>query len=155
MVDKKDLKILNYLRKNSREKLTTMSRNTSIPVSTIYDRIKQYMGNFVKKHTAILDFNNLGFNTRANVILKLERECKEEVMKYMMKHPNVNSLYKINNGYDFMMECVFRNVKELEEFLEAVDDKFKVVSKAVYYIIDDLKREEFLSDPLSLGLVSV
>ncbi|MBI4439643.1 hypothetical protein HY638_01615, partial [Candidatus Woesearchaeota archaeon] len=39
------------------------------------------------------------------------------------------------------------SIGALEEFLEKLSVQFRVKRKEVYHIIDDIKREEFLSDP--------
>jgi DNA-binding Lrp family transcriptional regulator len=89
----------------------------------------------------------LGFNARAKIMLKTKKEFKHDLKNYLTINQNINSIYKINNGYDYMIECIFKNMKELEDFIEAIDDKFGLEKKATYYIIDDIKREQFLSDP--------
>lgn len=153
-MNQKDLLILSHLRKDARMTLTNMSKATNVPISTIYDRIKMQENGLIKKHTTLIDFGKMGYNTRANVTLKVERENRDSVKDYLMKHPNTNSVYKVNNGFDFMVECVFRNVKDLEDFMEQLDQKFKVVDSKTYYIIDDIKREAFMANPQFLDLVS-
>jgi len=155
MIGKKDLLIVSNLRKNARETLTNMSRATHIPISTIYDKLRLHEGGLIKKHTCLLDYNKLGYSTRANVLLRVDKEHREGLKEYLVKHVNVNSVSKINNNYDFMAEMVFREIKELEDFLESIEDKFKVKSKQVFYVIEDLKREAFLSEPGLLNLVGL
>tara|TARA_Y100000310_G_C20689163_1_gene821070 strand:- start:297 stop:785 length:489 start_codon:yes stop_codon:yes gene_type:complete len=145
-VTKKDVKIISHLRKNSREMLTKLSRKTGVPVSTIFDRLKLYTDGFIKKNTSLVDFTMLGFNSRAKVILKVDRSDREELKSFIIKSKNVNSAYRINNGYDFMFEAIFRNMKDLENFIEIMERKFKISEKHVYYVIDDIKQEDFLSD---------
>ncbi|MBR9691938.1 winged helix-turn-helix transcriptional regulator, partial [Candidatus Woesearchaeota archaeon] len=72
-MNKKDLKIIAYLRQNARMPLTKMSRKTQIPVSTIFDRLKMNENSLIVKHTSLLDFSKLGYNTRANITLKVDR----------------------------------------------------------------------------------
>jgi DNA-binding Lrp family transcriptional regulator len=69
----------------------------------------------------------------------------EKLGSYLKAHPVINNLYKINNGYDFLAEGVFTNVKELEDFLEDLETKFLLEEKKTHYIIEDIKREEFMS----------
>jgi len=147
MIGKKELLIINHLRKNSRETLTNISKRTHIPISTIFEKIRVNEGDLIIKHTSLINFFKLGFNARAKIILKSKKESKSELKRYLLLNQNVNTLYKINNGFDYMIECIFRNMKELEDFLEIVDDKFGLEKKEIFYIIDDLKRESFLSDP--------
>ncbi len=144
---KTDLLIISSLRQNAREKLTEMSKKTRIPVSTIFDRIKTHEGNIIKKHTALVDFGKLGYNTRANIILKVNKNDREAMKEFLMQHNSINSAFKINNGYDFLIEAVFANIKEVEDFTDLLEEKFSIKAKQVFYIIDDLKKEEFLSNP--------
>lgn len=153
MIDKKELVIMSMLRQNSRETLTRMSRKSQIPVSTIYDKIKMHENGIIMRHTCILDFAKLGFNTRANICLKVNKESREELREHLLKHQNINSVYKINNGFDFLIEAVFRHIKDLEDFLETLDEKFKIKSRQVFYIIDDVKREAFMSDPQIVEII--
>ena len=121
--------------------------------SSLYEKIKRSEGNIITKHTCLVDFTKLGFNTRAKVVIQASISSKAELLSFLLKHQNVNSVYKINNGYDFMIEGIFRNMRELEEFLELLQDKFKIKKQETYFIIDDLKRESFLSDPSIIDLV--
>ncbi len=153
MINRKDLVILSHLRNNCRETLTAISKKSRIPVSTIYEKIRRSEGGVIKKNTCLVDFTKLGFNTRAKVVIQASMQGKPELLSFLIKHQNVNSVYKINNGYDFMIDCVFRNIRELEEFLETLQEKFRIRKQETYFIIDDLKREAFLSDPQTIDLV--
>lgn len=143
----KDILLIANLRANARDTLTSISKKIKMPISTIFDRIKLYQQDVIKKHTTLIDFGKLGYNTRAHITLKTSKNNRENLKNYLLKQPNVNTLYKINNGYDFLVEVIFRGLKELEEFNEAMDEKFRIKSRQVYYIIEDIKKENFLSDP--------
>ncbi len=146
-MDKKDLKILTNLRHDARMSLTKMSKKTSIPISTIFDRIKIFQDNVIKKHTSLIDFNYLGYSTRANIMLLVDKKDKEAIKDFLLKHQSINSVYKVNNGYDFMIEGVFKQIKEMEDFLEQLEQRFTIVDKKSFFIIDEIKRESFMSDP--------
>ncbi len=154
MLSKKDLVIITHLRKNCRETLTSISKKSSIPISTIYEKIKRSEGGIITKNTCLVDFAKLGFNTRAKIVIQANASGKSELLSFLMKNQNVNSVYKINNGYDFMIEGIFRNMRELEDFLELLQEKFRIKKQETYFIIDDLKREAFLSDPSILDLIT-
>jgi DNA-binding Lrp family transcriptional regulator len=113
----------------------------------LFDRIRHFEQGLITKHAAIVDFARLGFSTRANIILKVNKKDRDAVRDYLVRNSFVNCAYKINNGYDFMAEVIFRNMAELEDFLGTLEEKFKVVDKHVYYVIDDIKKEEFLASP--------
>lgn len=155
MVSKKDLLVMAHLRKNARMKLTAMSRLTNLPVSTIFDRLKYHEGGLIRKHICLIDFEKIGFHTRANVMFRVGKKDKNNVKAFLEKNPNVNSIYKINNGYDFLAEVVFRNISNLEEFLEEMEERYDIKTKEVHYIIDDIKRESFMSDPQILDILEI
>ena len=155
MVHKKDLVVMSYLRQNARMKLTKMSRLARMPVSTIFDRMRFHEGELIKRHICLLDFAKLGYHTRANVMLKVLKKDKDHLKENLLKSHNVNSVYKINNGFDFLAEVVFRNIHEMDDFLDALEGKFEIKNKVVHYIIDDIKREAFMSDPNTIDILGI
>ncbi len=155
-MDKKELDIVVELRKDARKNISKISHEIGMPISTVHDRMKRLKKELVNKYTCIIDFKKIGFSTRAHVALRLaKREEREEVKEYLMKNQNVNSLYKINNGYDFLTEVVFRDLAELDKFIEDIEDRFRLREKKIYYIIDEIARERFLSDQIHAGLLEV
>lgn len=154
MIPEKDWQIVSHLRQDARQTLTEMSKKTKIPISTIYDRLKQFQSDLITKHTSLIDFAKIGFTARAQIIIKVAKEEREALKEYLVKHMNINNVYKINNNFDFMAEAVFRHIKDLEDFLDDMEDKFKIKTKMVFYIIEDVKRESFLSEPELLEMVT-
>ena len=144
--------ILSHLRKNARMQLTQLSRKSGIPISTLFDKLKTTTP-FIQKYTALVDFQPLGFATRAMVVLKIKKNNKEEVKQFLQHHKLVNSAYKINNGCDYIIDVLCRDMKELEDFLEYMGEQFKVEKYQLYYILEILKQEEFLSSPEYVNLL--
>jgi DNA-binding Lrp family transcriptional regulator len=142
-MNQKDMQILKYLRQNSRIKLTSISKKTKIPISTIFDKIKQ--NEYIVKYTSIIDFSKLGYYTRANIIIKVDREDKDRFKEYLIKNENINSVFKINNGFDFMFEAIFKQITDLETFYENLEKRFKIIDSKSFFLIEDLKREDFMT----------
>ena len=140
-----DQLLIEHLRKNARETLTSISRKTKIPISTLYDKLKLHEKSVIVKHATIVDFSKLGYNCRANIFLKVERDLREKLCGYLKAHSSVNNLFKVNNGFDFLVEGVFESVRRMEDFLEEIETAFKLEEKKAHYIIEDLKREGFMS----------
>lgn len=153
MVHKRDLLIISNLRKDARMGLTKMSKETRVPVSTIYDRIHQLCQGYVVRNTALLNFNQLGFHTRVTLMLRAAPKDKEQLKDYLSKAAHVNSLCRVNNGFDFLADCVFRDMQELEDFVDRAEKEFDIKAKQMYFVIDDIKRESFLADPLLIDMV--
>lgn len=153
-MDRRDIVIMAYLRQNARETLTKLSRMTQIPVSTIFDKLRNIEDYAVKKHTTLLDFDKLGYSVRATMFLVIKKERKNDAASFLLTHQNVNNLLRINNGYDFMVEVVFKNINDLELFRESLDEKFGIKNSQTYFIIEDIKREAFLSNPELVDLIT-
>jgi len=51
-----------------------------------------------------------------------------------------------------MMEGIFKHIKDLEDFMENLEGRFPIKSKQVFYIIEDIKREGFMADPVLFDL---
>ena len=142
-MNSKTLQLLSHLRENSREKLTTISKKTNIPISTLFDLLKELQSGLVTKSTVLLDFSKLGYHARAKVFLKVSNENKEKLKNHLELNYNVNTIYKINNGWNFLIETVHKNIKELDGFLEKLEEKYNLEDKQIHYLIDEVKREGF------------
>src|SRR3989344_7703899 len=138
MTSVKELRLLSHLRLDSREKLTSISQKTNIPISTLFDMLKEMQTGLIIKNTVILDFSKLGYHTHAQVFLKVALEQKEGLKKHLYLHPQINSVYKINNGWDFVVETVHLNNKELDLFLENLTS-YGVIDQEIYYLIEEVK----------------
>ncbi len=141
-----DKKMITQLRQNARIPLTKMSNKTSIPVSTLFDRLKVNENKVIVRHTSLIDFAKLGYNTRANITLKANIDDRDKLREFLVKHHSVNSVSRINNGYDFMVEGIFRQIKDMEEFIETLESRFRIEDKKAFFIIEDLKKEAFMAD---------
>jgi DNA-binding Lrp family transcriptional regulator len=152
-VEKKELLIMSQFRQNARENLTRTSRKIGIPVSTIYDRLKRYEGTVIKKHTALLDFSQLGFSLKVLMAVKIMPENRLDLINFLEKHHRVNSLYKITSGYDVLLEGIFKNLKEYQLFCESIES-FKIQNKQEFFVVEDIKQEEFLANEEFLDILS-
>ena|SRR3989344_2573758 len=155
MLTKKEMLILSSLRKNAREQLTKMSKKTAIPVSTIFEKMRIYEGDIISRYTSLIDFNKLGFSTRVAIMLKVDSKQKEIIREHLILSKSLNSVYKVNNGYDFFVEGIFHDIKEVDEFIENLEKHFGITDKYVYHIVEDIKREDFMSSPEYTKIVSV
>jgi Lrp/AsnC family transcriptional regulator, leucine-responsive regulatory protein len=144
MLKEKEILILGHFRNDARISLTKLSKITKVPVSTIFDKIKEYKRtHLIKKYTSLIDFKKLGFEIRTQVLLSAGKDSKDNVQKFLMTHPRVNNIFRINNGYDFLIECIFKDMQELDEFTRTIDE-LGLTSKKEFFVMEDLKREEFM-----------
>ena len=146
-MNKKERTIITQFRKNARENLTTASRKTHIPVSTLYDHLKRYEGNIITRHAALLDFNQLGYSLKIQMVLKVKPIMRKKVEQFLLSNEQVNTLCIISNDYDFLIEVILRDFKELTHFSRQLDS-FDLIDKHEFYVVDELKKETFLTEDI-------
>lgn len=142
-----DLSIISHLRLNGRETLTSMSKKTRIPVSTIFDKLRENVSGVIKRPTVLIDFHRLGYPTVSTMLIKVNKEHRDSLKEYLAKSFNVNSFYRINNGYDFLVEVIFRNMQEQEFFVERLEESYNILDLKPFFVIEEVKKEEFFSNP--------
>ncbi len=149
---RKDILLMTYFRRNARENLTQISRWTSIPVSTIFDRLREFERGLIQRHTTLVDFKRLGFDIRVNILFKIAKESREEFREFLVSNENINSIYRINSGFDYFIEAIFRDMSDLQRFTELLE-RFKIEAKQELFILEDIKRESFLTTEMHAKLL--
>jgi len=144
---RKDILLMTYFRRNARENLTQISRWTSIPVSTIFDKLREFEKGLIQRHTTLIDFRKLGFDIRIDILFKVAKDSREEFKEFLVGNENVNSIYRINSGFDYLVEGIFKDMSDLQRFTELLD-KFKIEAKQELFILEDIKRESFLTEEI-------
>ncbi len=149
MINVETGKIINELRKNSRQSLVTIGETTNIPQSTVYDKVKSLEESVIKKYTCLLDYQKLGYGIEIKMAFKISNEQKvqghEQILSFIKQHKNINNAFHINHDFDFFIECVFENYGAMYDFLNELKEKFGVEKQEVYHILHDIKHEEFLT----------
>lgn len=149
-----DLVVVSNFRENSRESLTRMSRKTRIPISTLYEKLKEYEDNkVINKFTSIVNFSKLGYKTKVNVMIKPNMETKKQLEEFLMRHRAVNSLYKVGSNFEYLAEIVCKDIEEFHKFLLQLED-IKVLNKEILFVIDDMRREDFLANSKNVLLMA-
>ena len=150
MLAERDIRIISQLRKDGRMTLTELSKRTGVPVSTAFERLKALRSKGLVKFTALVDFGSLGFNSRVFLAIKVNKGMREKAEEYLTGHSQVNSVYRINNGFTLMIDGVFRdNMREAEDFIEELESRFRIRKREVFFILGEVKREAVLSDSVS------
>lgn len=145
MLAKEHLQIIAELRKDARQSLVEVSKQTGIPHSTIHQRVREYEGQVIKKHTPLLNFRKIGFYAHAFLLLKTKSEYKEAILANLLQHKNLNSIYRVDSGFDFLIECIFRDAGEQKDFMNSLSDHFGVDALKIE-VLDSLMQENFLTD---------
>jgi hypothetical protein len=79
--------------------------------------------------------------------MKVPADKHEEVARALGHDGSVNTLLRISNGYDFFIEGVFGTVRDAELWLSSLERKYPGVTRQSHFIVDDVVREGFMSEP--------
>ena len=146
MIKKDEIQILPYIRRNSRESLVNISKETGIALSTVYEKLRKLEESCITKHTSLLDFEKLGFKTKASIALSVEKEDREPLLKFIEECAFINTAYKINHEHDFLLECMFKDYEHMKLFVEEIEENFRIKKKHIHQLLGCIKHEELLSD---------
>ena len=146
MADKQDLQMIAALRKNARTSLAKISKDINVSKSTIFDRIKRHERSLIHKHTSLVDFRMLGYAARIFIALKTTIEKRKELQEYFAGSKNINNLFIINGNFDFFAEAIFKDAKEMEDFLQELKLKYQISAMQTHTVVNDIKRESFLEE---------
>lgn len=137
-----DRRFLKELRQDRRS-ISAISKKINVPKSTLFDKMNRLEKEGVIEHRTLLDFSRLGFNAKIKVALRVPIPQRKDVGKWLCEHEHVNSVYKINHGYDFLFEAIFKDQKEASDFLKLFEAEFQIKPNHVFHVIEDLQKETF------------
>jgi DNA-binding Lrp family transcriptional regulator len=149
-MEKKDLLLIVALRQDSRKKSSRIARELRVPISSVHENIEKNKEKYLSRFTALLDFEKLGYTIRANIAFAVAPQDRDRLKDFLRKQDCVNSLYKINAGFDFLVEVVFKTVEELEAFVEVIEKSHTIYGKQIHYILKEIVREKFMSSSVLL-----
>ena len=151
MLKTNDLLILKHLREDARKSLAKIAREERIPISTLFSKVNKLESSVIKSSTSLLDFSKLGYSLTTAIFLNLKDNSKKEAIDFLAKHPNTNCLSKINNGFDLFLEAIFDNMKSYIDFCGDLK-KLNTKTRLIFFVVEELKKEDFLTREEHLGL---
>jgi DNA-binding Lrp family transcriptional regulator len=143
LLDKKDLRILEILKENS--KLTThmISKRTGIPITTIHNRIKKMQKQgVIKNYTLNLNHKKLGKPVLAFVfinpnyrILREKKITQKGLIDNISKIPSVEEIYHITGRYDIVAKVRAKDIEELNDLILDFLEKNYAITKTETMIV--------------------
>lgn len=107
--------LIKELRKNSRQKLTSLSEKLDVPLSTLHDRLYKLIRDDTIRLVTIPNYYEI--NRPLHVWIFIKAKDKQITKSYLQAQYQVNTLLAVNNGADYAVEAVFSHFKEYDEFL--------------------------------------
>ena len=128
MIDEKDQKILEELKKNSRNSTKNIAKNIAIPRVTVHDRIQKMQENgIIKRFSVNIDYKKIGFPTEVFIFISFQSNVdvsQRELAKKISKLAGVTEVHIISGEYDLLLKV---RGSSLEEIGKLVVDKLRAL----------------------------
>ena len=117
--DKKDEKIVEFLRNNSRESFVDIGKNLKLSESAVRRRVKNLVSSgTIKKFTVEVGEGN---TTSAIVLISVESSIDtSKVSSKITKIQGVKTVYEITGQYDITVVIRATNITEINECIDAL-----------------------------------
>ncbi|MCF8885500.1 MAG: Lrp/AsnC family transcriptional regulator [Nitrososphaerota archaeon] len=130
MVRFTDLELIQELLRNSRRTYVELAKTFGVTEAAIRKRIKKLESeNIIKRFTIEVDLKKLGFEVHALIGLDSSPEKLIQTLEELQNMKEVVSLYTSSGDHMILIECWFRNMKQLSDFikkLEKIDGVTKI-----------------------------
>ncbi len=128
ILDEKDIKILNMLSGNSREKLKAMARKIGLSIDATKSRVEKLKKNgVITKFTIQVDAAKTGTPLGVHSFIKFrkaESERIEEFVSYLTGHIRIIDAFSALGDYDFSIVFLAKDTIEADEIKTEIRQKF-------------------------------
>ncbi|HEX3013616.1 MAG TPA: Lrp/AsnC family transcriptional regulator [Methanobacterium sp.] len=118
-MDDIDTAILRSLIKNSRITISQMSKEIDVPDATISNRLKKLETDVIRRYTMIPDWQKIGLNITAIIIIQTESEKHQYVKEELSKLEEVSEVYSVSGEYDILIKVWVPSIGELNKLINS------------------------------------
>jgi len=140
-IDRLDLKIIRSLSGNARKPFKTIAEEIEVSDATVRKRVKRMVENgIIKQFNLLLDYHKLGRIIKAFIGLRINPQRLRPLVEHLEVNPDVQVLYRTTGNVDLFLEVIFRDMEELNEFLETELSFDGILGTEVSVVIGPYKR---------------
>ena len=132
-----DFKLLSYLYHNFRSPISEIAKATKLTREQVDYRLSNYFSSgLIKKFFPVFNYKKFSYNYLNNILLKFDKfEYYNKFIKKIENSKNCISYGKAYGKYDLFMNCIFKDEKELNDFVsKLLGDEETPISD--YFIIN-------------------
>lgn len=120
-LDEIDIKIIEELKRNSRQTYKGLAEKFNIAIGTVYNRIRKLeeLG-IIKSFTIDIDYSKLGYDLTAIIMIQVEGPYIIEVEKKIANFKEVMSVYDITGEFDIAVIAKFKDREHLNKFIKGI-----------------------------------
>ncbi len=146
MLNTKEKRLIVALRKKDSQNIMNVSKKQEIPKSTLYDIMHKLQRTEIVRQITKISFEKIGFPIKIFFIIRTDNQNKERLKQFLLSEKNVNNIHLINNSTSFHVECIFKNQKSAEEFLELLEEQIPLTQLSAYNLLETIREENFLTE---------
>lgn len=120
-IDQLDLRILRQLLVNGRLSMRQLAAELRVSTTTVASRVSRLeKENIIRGHSAILDFQKLGYDLTVITEISVSKGKLLEMEKEIAGLPNVCAVYDVTGEIDGVVVAKLRNREELSRFTKGL-----------------------------------
>jgi len=140
-IDRLDLKIIRSLSGNARKPFKTIAKEIEVSDATVRKRVKRMVENgIIKQFNLLLDYHKLGRIIKAFIGLRINPQRLRPLVDHLKENPDIQVLYRTTGNVDLFLEVIFRDMEELNDFLETELSVEGIMGTEVSVVIGPYKR---------------
>ena len=138
-----DKKILGVIVENSRLSLREIAKKAGVSVATVMHHVKKLeAGKVIKKYTAKLDYEKIGYDVHVLIEIKILKGKLFEAEKKIAAHPNVFAIYDVTGSSDAVILARFSSTRKMDNFLKKIQTYEFVERTETKLILNTIKEED-------------
>lgn len=147
-MDDTDIKILGFLKENSRMNASLIAEKIEMSVSTVTDRIRKLeVAGVIKKYTLALDSKLTGMDVVAFISISLEHpKHNENFTDSINNNPHVIECHYITGDFDFLLKVMTTSMEGLTGVLNVIKS-IKGVSLTRTLVVLSTSKNEYCAIP--------
>ncbi len=144
-VDDLDLAILCALRENARMSNLELSKLLGVSEATVRRRIKVLEDKgIIKGYSALINCYAVENSIKAFIYLKVDKRYIDKIAEELKNENRLITLYRILGDYDLLCECLFLNMRELQEFEDKKLKRNEILSTVTHVVSKAYKSCEWV-----------
>lgn len=140
-VDRLDLRIIRSLNQDARKPFKAIAAEVGVSDATVRKRVSRMLREgIIKQFNILLDYHKLGRVIKAFIGISVNPPRLREIVDKLEKNPDIQVLYRTTGNVDLFVEVIFRDMEELNNFLETELNLEGISGTAVTIVIGPYKR---------------
>ncbi len=121
MLDKKGLQILDALRQNSRKTVKEIAKETGVPRTTVFERIRRMeQTGLIKAYSLVPDYAQLELGTLAYVLISYDKSAhlsQKEVAQAIARLPGVSEVHIMSGEWDLLAKVRGKSMQAIGDLV--------------------------------------